>query len=871
MKRLYLIYAILFFLISLNVNGQNNYEKDYITITPDSLYKAGWFHEFLLGEHWRDAWLIPIKVEILDLEKFAGGLTPLKRGGGFQTKSLRFTGNDGHIWKFRSIKKNPAKVLPEILRKSLVADIFQDQISSAYPLAALVAAPIISAVGILQAKPYLVYMPNDPKLGEFREDFGNLLGMIEIHPDVDEEVGIEFENADKIKSTFKLFERLAEKRKEKVDVRAYLKARLVDLFLGDWDRHTDQWKWARYEKGNNSYWEPIPRDRDQVFAKWDGVGPRIAEYMVSQFNNFGFNFNKIKDMSWSGRFIDRRFLTEINKTVWDSVTTDVISNLTDEVIENALKHLPKEHYDRFSEEIIGKLKSRRNQLADYSTEYYNLINSVVDIYATNKDDIVEVERLSNKETLVSIYDLKKKSGKKKLFYKKVFNNCLTKELRIRTLDGNDSVIISGEVDSSPLVRVLGGKGKDKLVDNSKVNGYLFSILPIPCAENKTEFYDSGKKTIIKKGSGTKYYNEKISIPKTFEEKYEPQQKDRSQDWFPSPVLKFNSSDGIKFGMGAQIFKYNFRMVPYEYWMNATINFATRPGSFSFNFNGVYNSIIRNATVTLDIDRSRLLFTNYYGLGNETTYDEELDIDEFYRIDEDLFSIKSAVNINYYGNVSGAFGIEYRSSKLSLHNNGLSKKLKSNYGLERFNLLEIFSNFSLDTRNNSYYPESGFYINLETSIFPKMMENKETFFRANGFASYFVTLKTFTEFTFALKTGGGVVIGKYPFFESIFLGGSDNLRGFTRRRFAGDSGIFGQFELRTYLFPLKAIVPGKLGWYGFIESGRVYDDVFEDSDKWHPSYGGGLWVSFVDNSISASFSMAKSSETTAYYFNLGMGF
>ncbi len=70
--------------------------------------------------------------------------------------------------------------------------------------------------------------------------------MIEIHPDVDPDAGIKFQDAENIKSTFKLFHRLEEKRSERVDSKSFLKARLVDIFLGDWDRHTDQWKWAKY-------------------------------------------------------------------------------------------------------------------------------------------------------------------------------------------------------------------------------------------------------------------------------------------------------------------------------------------------------------------------------------------------------------------------------------------------------------------------------------------------------------------------------------------------------------------------------------------------------------------------------------------------
>ena len=153
----------LYVFISSSIISQNDYDKTYITLTPGEEYKAGWLHEFIFGEHWRDAWTTPVSVEVLDLKKFGEGLTPLKRGGGMQTKSLRLVGNDGNIWKFRSMKKDPTKILPRILRETVVADIFQDQISSANPLAALVAAPILTSVGILQAEPYLVYMPDDEK------------------------------------------------------------------------------------------------------------------------------------------------------------------------------------------------------------------------------------------------------------------------------------------------------------------------------------------------------------------------------------------------------------------------------------------------------------------------------------------------------------------------------------------------------------------------------------------------------------------------------------------------------------------------------------------------------------------------------------
>ena len=41
-------------------------------------YKADGFHRFLLGSDYRDTWATPVSVEVLDLAKEAGGLTPVR-------------------------------------------------------------------------------------------------------------------------------------------------------------------------------------------------------------------------------------------------------------------------------------------------------------------------------------------------------------------------------------------------------------------------------------------------------------------------------------------------------------------------------------------------------------------------------------------------------------------------------------------------------------------------------------------------------------------------------------------------------------------------------------------------------------------------
>jgi hypothetical protein len=145
-------------------------------------YRAGALHLLVLGRHYRELWTTPIEVEVLGLSTFAGGITPLQRGGVLSTRSLRFLGADGREYTFRSVDKDPTPLLASVLRGSIVNDIVQDVISAAHPYGALVVAPLLEAVGVLHVTPVPRIMPDTPALGEFR-DFAGVLGLIEERPD----------------------------------------------------------------------------------------------------------------------------------------------------------------------------------------------------------------------------------------------------------------------------------------------------------------------------------------------------------------------------------------------------------------------------------------------------------------------------------------------------------------------------------------------------------------------------------------------------------------------------------------------------------------------------------------------------------------
>ena len=93
------------------------------------------------------------------------------------------------------------------------------------------------------------------------------------------------------------------------------------MFIGDWDRHADQWRWARFEDTKPRHWVPIPRDRDQAFALYDGLLLKVARASTPQLVKFGPKYAGPLGQNWNGRFLDRRFLVSLERKDWDSSPT----------------------------------------------------------------------------------------------------------------------------------------------------------------------------------------------------------------------------------------------------------------------------------------------------------------------------------------------------------------------------------------------------------------------------------------------------------------------------------------------------------------------------------------------------------------------
>ncbi|MDX1699861.1 MAG: hypothetical protein R3250_04540, partial [Melioribacteraceae bacterium] len=330
-------------------------------------YEAGSLKRFLLGDHYRDSWTQKVEVPYLNLDTSKGGLTPIKKGGGRQTISLKFIGKNGIRYTFRSVNKDPVKALSYDLRETGIARIVKDQTTTQHPYGALAADILLNQLGIIHAHPKLYLMPDDPKLGPFQDEFGNMLGMLEEHPKDPPKGKTGYLGAVDIVKSNKLFRKLYNDHNNRINTKEFAIARVFDILVGDWGKHEDNWKWIGFQEGEQIIYRPMPRDRDHVFSRWDGLLPWIydREWAKESGEDFNYEISGLRSLMNQARHLDRFVAADLNKQDWISAAEFVQSKLNDEVIEKAVRNMPPETYELSGKIIADKLRHRLNDLKKY--------------------------------------------------------------------------------------------------------------------------------------------------------------------------------------------------------------------------------------------------------------------------------------------------------------------------------------------------------------------------------------------------------------------------------------------------------------------------------------------------------------------------
>ncbi|HEU4633575.1 MAG TPA: hypothetical protein VFS22_06305, partial [Flavisolibacter sp.] len=410
------------------------------TVIAGAEYKKGSLYRWLWGDDYRKEWTTPVSAPVLDLDSAFGGLTPIKEGGGRQTKTLHLKDASGKRYVLRSVNKTYLGALPEIVQGTFVENLANDQIATNHPYAALTIPLMAGAAGVYHTHPTYFFVPYSKKLGEFNAAFANTLCLLEERPDKTQRNQPDFGNPADIVGSDEMREALLAKNNHLVDQNAYVKTRLFDMFVGDWSRHKDNWRWAVIDSTGLKLYRPIPKDRDQTYAKFEGnfLSLIVAAGKFKELQTFEGDIKNIKWYNYPAYALDKRLTNNLPQQAWIETAKALQERLTDSIIENAVKQMPPPIFSLSGEEIIRKLKSRRAHLVEYAKEYYAFLSRDVEIPGTRQNELFEIKRLNDQETSVTVYLMdKEKPNRDGPVFSRIFLNEETREIRVYGVGGND--------------------------------------------------------------------------------------------------------------------------------------------------------------------------------------------------------------------------------------------------------------------------------------------------------------------------------------------------------------------------------------------------------------------------------------------------
>ena len=346
---------------------------DSVTVVPGDYYDRGKLFTFFLGEKQRKLWSTPVKVKVFDYEETKGGLKPYDTGGGNQTISLRLKDDKGRKWALRSVNKDQKGALPSVLKPTFLRFMFRDQASAMNPYGHLVVPVLADAIGIYHNSPQLVFVPYNEKYGAYNELMAGRLAYLEEHLNSSWKNSKRFGSPADIVDTEEMME-MQQYGTIPIDTALYLKTRLFDMLISDWDRHPGQWEWALNQKGEKKYFEPIPKDRDIAFYHFnEGILSHITLLFNNKFQSFHKDYGKVSGLIKQSEEQDKGLLSRVPAALFTSTAREIQQDLTPEIIEKAFRQYPDNIYEMKGSEHEEILKARLEKLPEVAVRFHELL------------------------------------------------------------------------------------------------------------------------------------------------------------------------------------------------------------------------------------------------------------------------------------------------------------------------------------------------------------------------------------------------------------------------------------------------------------------------------------------------------------------
>ena len=821
------------------------------------LYKKLW------GEHYRDIYSKEITVPNLFLEDLPGNMRPVKEGGGQQSRSLRFINDDKNEYTLRALRKSAIRYLQanavkehyveDFLQNTIAQRYVQDFFTTQHPYAPFAISDLSRDLGIYHATPKIYFVPKQKGLGIHNDEYGDELYMFEEHVGDENKDFENFGSPDAILSTTDLLAEIKENPKSYVDEESYIRARLFDMLIGDWDRHEDQWRWGEFRQENGAkVYKPIPRDRDMAFSKYDGPIISLLKAgfpLLRKMQSYDETIDNLKWFNYSAYPLDKSLIKTSTWEDWKEQALYIQNNLSDEDVDQAFASLPKEALDGSIETIKENLLVRRENLLETAKEYYEYLEDFKVVTGTHLDEEFLITRKKNGVTTIEI------SAEEEPYFKNSYSSNDTEEIWIYGLDGEDHFRIEGEGDQLIELKIIGGEEND-IYDFSNTR--------------RVKIYDhkSKENTII---------NPKTS--KLLADSYEINTYDYEKRKFFNhsirPTVGYDGDAGLFLGVKNIFTKYGLVRNPFSTQHEISAGYYFSTNGFEVAYAGEFAYFFNRWNFGLEARYTGPnYFLNYFGFGNNSIYNRNEVDKDFNRVKmQQMFFAPALIwrnnrGIRFLGKIS-AEAVEVYYDENSFVGQVFPDEDQV-FERQYYAGAEVVYNY-FNKSNDPAYPTRGMEFNLNTGYKKNIDGNGNEFGYVNPTLSIDYPLHHSGALILATKLGGEIIIGdNYEFYHAATLGGTQSLRAYRDYRFTGSKAFYQSTDLRAALgIERTNFIPFVMGVTAGFDYGRVWEET-ESSNLWHYNYGGSFWVSAF-NVLTGNVGFYHGREGNRLIFTFGFHF
>ncbi len=350
--------------------------KDSIKIAPCSYYADhSEFYQKFLGKGYRQTWGQAVTMKVFDINEFDEDFQCIKIGGGSQTTSLKFSNADGCIYSLRSVNKDAQGMVSAFWQYTPLRLLLRDQISALMPYGRLMVTPLYRALNIPSQNPKLYFIPYDPAMDEScqKEMAGNV-AILDLDWDEQNPCTDSLIRGNIIGKTGDML-LYADTYNIHIDTGQFLMCRLLDIMIGDFDRHNGNWAWMRHHSSQQAAIQAIPQDRDAAFAKFGGIFSNIVKVFYTKFQPYKPDIEDIEGYLINRPSFEPDFFADVSKTTWQQAATQMQKNLTGKVLTEAIQQIPPEVGQEVKNEIFETMQYRRDHLLQIAEQLYDIYHT----------------------------------------------------------------------------------------------------------------------------------------------------------------------------------------------------------------------------------------------------------------------------------------------------------------------------------------------------------------------------------------------------------------------------------------------------------------------------------------------------------------